>query len=99
MPNCNDKKVKNGSDSRRFGVALPSDALFGEVRIEMRGRNTLFICGCRRIIKYSTDEIIFDTKDFCISVSGNGLVCTTYHYGSVTVEGLICSIKLGDGEK
>ena len=96
MPNGNLKKRKNISDSIRSGMLLPSDALLGEVRIELRGRNTLFLCGCRRIIKYSPQEIIFDTKDFCITVRGSDLVCTTYHYGSVTVEGCIGSVMLGD---
>lgn len=98
MPNENVKKQKNPAHMFSRKLSLPSDALTGEIRIEMRGRNTLFVCGCRRIIKYSPEEIIFDTKDFCIVVDGSGLVCTTYHYGSVTVEGEICGINLVNGE-
>lgn len=98
MPNSNDKKRKTLSKALQSGLALPSDALLGEVRIEMRGRETLFVSGCRRIIKYSPEEIVFAVKGFSIDIKGRSMICTTYHYGSVTVEGCICSITFGDGE-
>ena len=98
MPDINEKKHKNPACRLQNKISLPSDALMGEVRIEMRGRNTLFVCGCRRIIKYSPKEIIFAVNGYSIAVGGEGLVCTTYHYGSVTVEGKIDSIAFEDGE-
>lgn len=98
MPNSNDKKRKTLSECLQSGLRLPSDTLAGEVRIEMRGRQTLFVSGCRRIIKYSPEHIIFAVKGYSIDIKGALLVCTTYHYGSVTVEGCICSITFGDGE-
>ena len=101
MPNTNEneKKTKSLSCAIRARMSLPSDALFGESRIEMRGREMLFVSGCRRIIKYSPSEIIFELKGFFLSVRGSGLICTTYHYGSVTVEGRICAISFEEEEK
>ena len=99
MPNVNDKKQKRSLLSRVSAMSLPSDALLGEVRLEMRGRGTLMLTGCRRIIKYTPQEIIIGTKDFFIVAAGSELICTTYHYGSVTVEGHICSISFEEGEE
>jgi len=92
-----EKKRKGLVDVLSEGIGLPSDALFGEIRIEMRGRDTLFVSGCRRILKYCTNEIKLAVKGFCIDVMGCDLICTTYHYGTVTVEGCICSISFEDG--
>ncbi len=73
-------------------VELDGDAIAGEVRIELRGRNMLLLNGCRRILKYSTEEIIFAVRGDSVKVSGEGLVCTSYHSGAVSVEGSICSV-------
>ncbi len=100
MPKSNNKKHNGFSDMMTSGIfALPSDALLGEVRLEMRGSNLLFISGCRRIIKYAADQIIIGVKGRYIDIKGSCLLCTTYHYGTVTVEGCISSICFeGKGE-
>ena len=77
-----------------MAAELPSDALIGEARVEMRGRHTLFMQGCRRILKYSPEEMVIAGKDFSISIKGERLVCSTYYNGAVTVEGLICGVSL-----
>ena len=96
MQKSNDKNSNMSHDKKHRGftdmLRLPSDALFGETRIELRGLETMFISGCRRILKYSTDDIRLLVKGHCINISGCGLICTTYHYGTVTVEGCISSI-------
>lgn len=97
MINESNKKVK-----KRGGIVeylamkteLPTDLLAGEFRIELRGRNTLFVQGCRRIVKYSPEEMIFAAKGFEVSVSGENLVCSTYHDGTVTIDGYIGGILL-----
>ena len=79
---------------------LPSDALIGEARVELRGRHTLFMQGCRRILKYSPEEMVIAGKDFSVSIKGERLVCSAYYNGTVTVDGLICDISLhGHGEE
>jgi len=98
MHKNNDKKSSKLASALASGMSLPSDALFGEMRIELRGRNTLTVSGCRRILKYSSEEIKLALKGFEVSVKGCGLLCTTYHYGTVGIEGCIGTIAFDDGE-
>lgn len=76
---------------------LPADALTGDFRIELRGRNTLFMQGCRRIVKYSPEEMIMAAKGFEVSIKGQRLICSTYHDGTVTVDGYINSVEFLNG--
>lgn len=76
----------------RDSVSLPSDAFSGGFSVELCGRERLLLQGCRRIIKYSTEEMILRSKGFSVSIRGEGLTCTTYHGGSVTVEGRVDGI-------
>ena len=76
---------------------LPSDALAGETRIELRGRNLLFVQGCRRILKYSPELISLEVKGDSVSIAGERLVCTSYHAGGVSVEGRIVSLSFSEG--
>ena len=79
-------------------VSLPSDAFSSDFGIEMRGRELLFISGCRRIIRYTPEEMTFAAKGFFVTVRGERLVCTTFHGGSVTVEGRINAFDFEGGE-
>ena len=95
MSKENNKKNEKRARLRsliRDSVSLPSDAFTAEFGIEMRGRELLFLQGCRRIIKYSTEEMILAAKGFDVSIKGERLVCTTYYGGAVTVEGRIDKI-------
>lgn len=92
-------KEKNKSDKRGFlemlavGAELSPDALAGEVRIELRGKNQLFVGGCRRIITYSPTLIVLAVKGDELSVVGDRLICTSYHSGTVSIEGAISSVS------
>lgn len=72
---------------------LPSDLLGGDLRIEIRGRNTLFMQGCRRILKYSPEEMIMSARGFDVIIDGERLICSTYHSGTVTVEGNVLAVR------
>ena len=93
MNKKNDKEKKGLLEFLAVKTALPSDALLGEMRIELRGRNTLFMQGCRRILKYSPEEMIMAAKGFSISVKGERLVCSTYHDGVVSIDGIISGVE------
>ena len=73
---------------------LPCDLLGGEFRLELRGRRELYICGCRRILKYSEEEMVIRAKAFDVFIEGERLVCASYHYSGITVTGLVKNIKL-----
>ncbi len=64
--------------------------------LEMHGREQIYVYGCRRIIKYTKEEIILSVKDFYLSVKGLELVCLTYYDRAVGIEGCICNIDIGD---
>jgi len=92
----NNKKNKNKAgflEMLATKASLPSDTLAGEARIEMRGRNTLFMQGCRRILKYSPKEMIMAAKGFSVSVRGERLICSTYHDGTVSIDGMISGVE------
>ena len=80
-------------------VSLPSDALAGDFRLEIRGRNSVIICGCRRIQKYTPTEIILSAKDFDVSIIGERLVCTAYHEGAVCLEGYVVGVRFDPDKK
>ena len=42
--------------------------------------------------------MILEVKGDCVSVKGERLVCTSYHAGTVSVEGLICSLCFSERE-
>ncbi len=73
-------------------TAIPADLLAGEMRVEVRGRNVLFLQGCRRILSYAPEEIRLAAAQCHISVKGRRLTCTSFYGGNVTVEGLITAV-------
>ncbi len=74
-------------------TALPADLLAGEMRIEVRGRNILFLQGCRRILSYAPEEIKLAAEQCDICIGGERLICSSFYGGTVTVEGRICSVE------
>lgn len=98
MNNDNMKKKKRHGGFVKFieeKTALPSDAFARDSSIEIRERRELCMRGCRRIIKYSPREMIMAGKGFEVRIRGVGLVCTSYNYGAITVEGEILGVDLG----
>lgn len=97
MNNDNVKKKKRVGGFLKFieeKTELPSDAFMRDSSIEIRERRELCMRGCRRIIKYSPLVIILAGKGFEIKIRGEGLVCTSYNYGAITVEGEILGVDL-----
>ena len=94
--------MQKGNENKRKKLkdilSLPSDALLGEVRVEIRGRELLLVNGCRRILEYSPTKISIAAKGFCITVEGADMICTSYHCGAVTVEGRIGSLSYFEEE-
>ena len=73
-------------------VDADGDSLLGDVYIEMRGKNSLLVKGCKRIIGYSPEAVVLEIKKDKLRVKGKRLVCTSFHSGSVSVEGVIDSL-------
>ena len=79
-------------------TGLPCDILTGDFRIELRGRNQLYLHGCRRIIKYSTEEMKLAAAAFSVCVTGKRLICSAYYGGTVCIEGHIVGFMIEDAE-
>ena len=104
----NPNKRKNGGDSsperRPLGewlavkLDMPADALDGGIRLDMRGRNSLVVHGCTKILNFTPCEISLLLGDSLLTVGGERLICTSYLAGAVGIEGCICSIRFCDGE-
>ncbi len=92
---CREKK-RGIAELLAVGTELPSDLLHGKFRLELRGREQLFVWGCHRIIKYSEEEMILSAKGFSVVIRGERLVCSSYHEGGVSIEGYVCGVELDD---
>lgn len=79
---------------------LPSELLAGGCFIEIRGRNSVVLRGCRRILTYSGSKVTLKMKKDVVEVTGKRLTCVSYLAGAVSVEGFIDSVAfLKEGEK
>ena len=77
---------------------LPADAMDGGIRLDLRGRNTLFVHGCTHILDFSPCEIRLLLGASTLIVAGRRLICTSYLAGAVGIEGYICSVCFCDEE-
>ena len=61
--------------------------------IEVLDNREMLLRGCKRILKYTEQQIILSTKVFDILVGGEDLRCATYHIDGVEIDGDIREIK------
>jgi sporulation protein YqfC len=77
---------------------IPADVTGGGLRLDLRGRNTLTVHGCTRILDFSPCEVRLALRDGTLTVRGCRLICTAYLAGAVGIEGRICCMEFQDGE-
>lgn len=75
---------------------FPPDVISGGLRVELRGRNTLLIHGCRRILHYTPCEMRLSVADCVLCITGERLICHSYLAGAVGIEGQINGIFFAD---
>ena len=78
---------------------IPPELLSGGCFIEIRGRNSVVVRGCRRILVYSDTKVVLKMKKDIVSVEGKRLTCISYLAGAVSVEGFVDSVNFSRGEK
>ena len=79
---------------------IPGELVSGSY-VEIRGRLSVRIRGCRRIVSYSPSKVVVKLKRELLCVSGKRLTCLTYFAGAISVEGIIDSVRFlraGEGE-
>ena len=91
-------KIEGEGWRERVSRALdvPPDLLPGGSLLEVRGRGMMTVRGSGRILLYSPEEVCVELDHGVLSVKGRRLVCTSYHPGTLGVEGRIDEIVFGD---
>ena len=94
------KDRQKASLAERMGSILdvPADLLCGGCYLELRGQNELKVQGCRRIVGYTSEEIVLRLRRGALCVRGRNMNCTSYHSGCVTIEGWIEGMNFRDAE-
>ena len=77
---------------------IPADLAGGGLRLDMRGRHTLMVHGCRKILDFTPCEVRLAVENSTLTVKGKRLICTAYLAGAVGIEGYVCAISFCDGE-
>ena len=67
--------------------------VFGGSMIEVRGRISMLVRGCERILEYGSEKIRLRLSDGDLSICGEGLICTSYYGSAVGIEGGIKTIS------
>ena len=97
------KKKERRTLAERLAIDcdIPPELLSGGCFIEIRGRNSVVLRGCRRILTYSETKVTLKMKKDIVEVFGKRLTCISYLAGAVSVEGFIDSVAFlkGGGEK
>ena len=83
-----------------FGERLdiPCEALPGGFGLSLSGQNELTVRGCRKILSYGAERICLSLGKTVLFIEGEGLLCTVFEAGSVTVQGWICKIVFDKGD-
>ncbi len=77
---------------------IPADLSCDGMRIDLRGRNTLTVYGCQRIVDFTPCCIRLSLAGCDLLVEGERLTCTAYLAGAVGIEGCICRMEFSDME-
>ena len=91
-----EKKRLLGGLARR--LAIPPEVLPGGFGLSLSGTRELTVWGCRRSLRYGTARIgLLLGGGLSLTVEGEGLLCTVFRAGSVTVEGSVTALRFGKG--
>ena len=88
-----------GERSRRGHGVSRAAALFDDRLIILRGESEMTVHGCKKILQYSTERICLLMRGRQLCICGNGLFCTSFSGGVITLEGRIDSVCYEAEEK
>lgn len=84
------KYIRHGLSEK---LELPEDSLGVTYRLQLIG-NTVILTGCRKLLKYKSEEIVVLTKEATISFSGCHLKCVYFFEGTIELCGEISAIGI-----
>ena len=88
----------SGAEWLAVKLDVPADVTGRGLRVDLRGRNSLTVHGCRKILDFNACEIKLEMEDATLVIRGCRLICTAYLADAVGVDGYICSISFEDRE-
>lgn len=80
------KKIGEG-ERRNAPRALPL-----RETVLVRGDRLVTVYGCKKILRYAPEEVLFSLGGRRVLIYGSGLVCISFTAGSVTVEGTLAGV-------
>lgn len=81
---------------RKFDI---SPDIISGIRIEIRGQNRLLLQGCRKILKYSEQEMLLDLGKTRLRILGERLWCTSFISGALGVSGYMTAVLFEKEER
>ncbi len=89
---------KRGDFLTRFGSKLdiPREALPGSFGLTLAGQGELAVRGCKKILSYGERCISLRVGKTVLSIHGEGLLCTAFGSGCVTITGQVVSLVFGE---
>ena len=92
---------KKGDLLARFGAKLdiPREALPGSFGMTLSGQRELTVRGCKKILAYGEERIELAVGSIRLAIEGEGLLCSAFGAGSVTVTGKIVAICFEEAGK
>ena len=83
------KEKRTLAERLAIDMDVPPELLSGGCFIEIRGRNSVVVRGCRRILTYSETKVSLKLRRESVEITGKRLTCISYLAGAVAVEGYI----------
>ena len=93
MPQKSEKERISISEKLNRHLDITPDVLPYGSLIELRGRNSLSVTGCGKILTYTPEQIRVALKKDDLLVSGKRLLCTSYHKGEIGIDGVIDCVR------
>ena len=92
------KKRRAGSFAAKISERydIQPEIMLGGCRLELRGRSSLAVGGCRGIIDYSPSLVRLRLRDSKLAVGGKELTCDSYTGGEVLISGRVNIIEFED---
>ena len=93
MPRKDDRERVSLSEKLNRHLDITPDVLPHGSLIELRGRKSLSVTGCGKILEYTPEKIRVALKKDELCISGCRLLCTSYHRGEIGIDGVIESVS------